>query len=98
MRKELVCFIRTTERGIDASIRAMRGDSGILLLEHEGHKFAVPCDELQSAINSLNEFYGQNQLNSIELPADGRLELRMGGTPIEAIPCSQEGDVEYVED
>lgn len=60
MRKELVMFIETSEKGIESSFRALKGHPEYVLIEHEGHRFAVPAKELSQALFELEFFYQNN--------------------------------------
>lgn len=59
MRKELICYVATTEKGIEASVRAYAGDPSGILIEHEGHKFAIPTQALKEAIEQILNFYSK---------------------------------------
>ena len=62
LRKELVCFIETTEQGIEASVRAMKGDPTSVVIEHEGYKFAISRQSLAQALLELQCFYKHEPL------------------------------------
>lgn len=62
MRKELVLFIETTEKGIESSFRALKGHPDHVIIEHEGHKFAVNMKELTKALIELELFYSINTM------------------------------------
>jgi hypothetical protein len=57
MRKELVIYIQTSEKGIEASVRILKGNKDGVILEHEGHKFAVPIPALLDSLEELKKFY-----------------------------------------
>lgn len=91
LRKELVCFVETTEQGIEASIRAMKGDVNAVLIEHEGHKFAISRESLQEALKALNEFYDPHAEFRQHFSAEEKPSVF---AQAEQVPVYQ--DVEYI--
>lgn len=87
MRKELVLFLPTTEDGIESSARLLKQNMNCVILEHEGHKFAVGIKDLRDALYEL-EFFRDREYPK----EDPKVEC-----PVVAEAPTQEFEVEYGE-
>lgn len=56
MRKELVCYLSTTEKGVDINVRSLGSDKEGVLFTTELGKFAVKMSDLVEALTALKEF------------------------------------------
>ena len=56
MRKELVCYLSTTEKGVDVNVRSLGSDKAGVLFTTELGKFAVKMADLVEALTALKEF------------------------------------------
>jgi hypothetical protein len=61
MRKELLVYLNTTEPDIEASLRILKQNNNYVVLDHEGHRFAVPINGLKNALNELESFVQNNK-------------------------------------
>ena len=78
MRKELIVYVQTMERGEEFSVSSVATDRSFVRISAAGGKFTASVKELREALKSLEDF--DTEHNVVEIPATPtQFEVEYGG-------------------
>ena len=63
MRKEIIVYVNTNERGEEISVSSLRNDRSYVIMNVAGVKVAVSVQELETALQVLKDFNAENSGN-----------------------------------